>query len=148
MIRQAGSSTSPASDAVIGYSGPTNVLVAFDTGDRILGIDVLDTGDTYEAAITHLQDFQPREIRTAVLLHKTTAKYQPDFIARKIVKWRWMIYPCAVIEDLGGFVTRMSPKPRDAGEIGQRLEAEYGLKLQAARLDLLARLLRQRGIID
>ena len=87
---------------------------------RILIVDdVSDTGDTYEAAITHLQDFQPREIRTAVLLHKTTAKYKPDFIARRVVKWRWMIYPWAVIEDLGGFVTRMSPKPRDAGEIGQ-----------------------------
>ena len=116
---------------------------------RILIVDdVSDTGDTYEAAITHLQDFQPREIRTAVLLHKTTAKYQPDFIARRVVKWRWMIYPWAVIEDLGGFIARMSPKPRDAGEIGRRLEAEYGLKLPAARLKLLARLLSQRGIID
>ena len=43
--------TSPAADSVIGYSGPTNALVAFDASDRILGIDVLNSGDTYD----HLQ---------------------------------------------------------------------------------------------
>jgi hypoxanthine phosphoribosyltransferase len=110
--------------------------------------DVSDTGDTYEAAIAHLEGFQPKEIRTAVLLHKTTAKYQPDFIARKVVKWRWMIYPWAVIEDLSGFVARMSPPPDCAEDIGQRLEADYDLRLSAGRLDLLVRLLRQRGMID
>jgi hypoxanthine phosphoribosyltransferase len=110
--------------------------------------DVSDTGDTYEAAIAHLEGFQPKEIRTAVLLHKTTAKYQPDFIARKVVKWRWMIYPWAVIEDLSGFVARMSPPPDCAEDIGQRLEADYDLRLPAGRLDLLVRLLRQRGMID
>ena len=115
---------------------------------RILIVDdVSDTGDTYEAAITHLDEFQPEEIRTAVLLHKTTAKYQPDFIARRVVKWRWMIYPWAVIEDLGGFVSNMHPAPRNAKEIGRRLEAEYGLRLPAGRLELLARLLGQRGML-
>ena len=122
--------------------------ICTDIRDRRILIvdDVSDTGDTYEAAITHLEDFRPREIRTAVLLHKTTAKYQPDFIARKVVKWRWMIYPWAVIEDLGGFVANMHPAPRNAEEIGRRLEAEYGLRLPAGRLELLARLLGQRGM--
>ena len=123
--------------------------ICTDIRDRRILIveDVSDTGDTYEAAISHLEEFQPKEIRTAVLLHKTTAKYQPDFIARKVVKWRWMIYPWAVIEDLSGFIARMSPPPDTAVEIGRRLEADYGLRLPARRLDLLARLLRQRGII-
>jgi hypoxanthine phosphoribosyltransferase len=123
--------------------------ICTDIGHRRILIvdDVSDTGDTYEAAITHLEDFGPAEIRTAVLLHKTTARYQPDFIGRKVVKWRWMIYPWAVMEDLGGFVANMSPRPGNAPEIGRRLEAEYGLRLPAARLELLARLLRQRGVI-
>ena len=38
--------TSPASDHILGFSGPTNVLVALDTDDRILGIDILASGDT------------------------------------------------------------------------------------------------------
>ncbi len=40
--------TSPESDSVIGYSGPTNTLIAFDRENRILGIDILHSGDTPE----------------------------------------------------------------------------------------------------
>jgi NosR/NirI family transcriptional regulator, nitrous oxide reductase regulator len=43
--------TSPASDAIIGYSGPTNTLIALDTQHRILGLEILRCGDTPE----HLQ---------------------------------------------------------------------------------------------
>lgn len=43
--------TSPASDRIVGFSGSTNVLIAFNLQDRILGIEILDSGDTRE----HLQ---------------------------------------------------------------------------------------------
>ncbi|MFT5326130.1 MAG: NosR/NirI family nitrous oxide reductase transcriptional regulator [Planctomycetaceae bacterium] len=38
--------TSPASDHIIGFSGPTNLLLAFTPGDRIAGIQVLWSRDT------------------------------------------------------------------------------------------------------
>ena len=38
--------TSPDSDHIIGFSGPTNVLIAFDTTDKIVGLHVLSSGDT------------------------------------------------------------------------------------------------------
>lgn len=44
--------TSPASDHITGYCGPTNVLIAFDTDYRVIGIDVLESADTAE----HLED--------------------------------------------------------------------------------------------
>ncbi len=44
--------TSPACDHIVGYVGPTNVLIAFDTDYRVLGLKVLASGDTKE----HLQD--------------------------------------------------------------------------------------------
>lgn len=50
--------TSPASDSIIGYSGPSNTLVAFDTEGQILGIDILDSGDTRE----HLQAVRMDEL--------------------------------------------------------------------------------------
>ncbi len=40
--------TAPQSDAVTGYSGPTNTLLAFGPDGRILGLKVLSTGDTPE----------------------------------------------------------------------------------------------------
>ena len=40
--------TAPDSDRIIGYSGPTNTLIAFDTQQRILGLEILGCGDTPE----------------------------------------------------------------------------------------------------
>jgi hypoxanthine phosphoribosyltransferase len=112
------------------------------TGKRILIVDdVSDTGDTYKAAIEHLAAFRPAGIRTAVLLHKIAASYQPDFIGRRVIKWRWKIYPWAVIEDVSGFLARMEPPPRGEAVIRRRLQADYGLRLPAATLRLVLRLL-------
>ena len=38
--------TSPVSDHIIGFSGPTNVMIAIDSGGRILGVEILSSGDT------------------------------------------------------------------------------------------------------
>ncbi len=38
--------TAPQSDRFLGFSGPTNLLIAFDRQDRILGIDLLASRDT------------------------------------------------------------------------------------------------------
>ncbi len=38
--------TSPKSDHIIGFSGPTNVLLGIDQGDRIVGAKILASGDT------------------------------------------------------------------------------------------------------
>lgn len=40
--------TAPLSDRIIGYSGPTNTLIGFDSQDRILGVKILQSGDTRE----------------------------------------------------------------------------------------------------
>lgn len=38
--------TAPGSDSIIGYSGPTNTLIAFDAQGAILGLRILGSGDT------------------------------------------------------------------------------------------------------
>jgi len=48
--------TSPDSDHVIGFSGPTNVLIAFSDDDTIAGIDVLSSGDTRDHVEEVLRD--------------------------------------------------------------------------------------------
>lgn len=46
--------TSPKSDHIIGFSGPTNVLIAFTPDDTVIGIEILSSGDTRE----HLREVQ------------------------------------------------------------------------------------------
>lgn len=40
--------TSPQSDGIVGFSGPTNVLIAFGIDDRIIGLRILWSRDTRE----------------------------------------------------------------------------------------------------
>ena len=40
------SETSPGSDSIIGYSGPTNTLIALDPQGAIIGLRILGSGDT------------------------------------------------------------------------------------------------------
>ncbi len=66
--------TSPATDDVIGFSGPTNVLIVLDTRQRIVGLEILTSADTpehvaqVEADERFLQSLQgrtPAELRKA-----------------------------------------------------------------------------------
>ena len=105
---------------------PLNIDVS---GQKILVVDdITDTGDTLRTASTYLLEQRPAELRTAVIQHKTTSSFLPNYYGHKIVKWRWIIYPWAVVEDLTGFLRQMDPPPHSIDEAAKRLIADYGIQ--------------------
>ena len=117
-------------EAVIRYP-----LKADIRGLRVLVVDdVNDTGDTLEAATQHLQAFQPGEIRTAVMHHKAVTHFDADYSAGKIVKWRWLIYPWAVNEDVSAFLERLAPAPESLEDAQQLLARQFNIKISLKRL--------------
>jgi uncharacterized protein len=118
-------------------------LSADVAGRRVLLVDdVSDSGDTLAVAHDHLRRRgAPAEVRSAVLHHKTVSSRVPDYYARKVVKWRWIIYPWAVAEDLGSFIRAMTPRPVEPEEVARRLAAEHGVRVpRDVLLDVLAML--------
>ena len=104
-------------------------------GMKVLLVDdVDDTGDTLNLALEHLESFQPEIIKTAVLHHKVVATSIPDYYAVTVRKWRWIIYPWAITEDITGFISKMKPKPRTLEEIQNRLQEDYKIKLSVSKL--------------
>ncbi|MEN6331372.1 MAG: phosphoribosyltransferase [Smithella sp.] len=69
--------------------------------------DVTDTGDTLKVSLQYLKRFHPLEIRTAILVHKTRSTIVPDYFVKKIVKWRWIIFPWHRMEDLSEFIKKL-----------------------------------------
>lgn len=106
--------------------------------------DVTDTGETLRIAVDYVRRFDPYEIRTAVLQHKETSAYEPDYFAEYITDWKWIIYPWAVHEDLVGFLERvLTTKPRFFSEIKENLASRFSiivddLDLRSALEDLIA----------
>lgn len=77
-------------------------------GKKVLIVDdITDTGETLELAVKHVSSQKPSELKTAVLQHKIVSKFLPDYIAHKLVKWRWVIYPWAIYEDFSRFIVRI-----------------------------------------
>ncbi len=92
--------------------------------------DVSDSGDTFTVAIQHITERStPKEIRTAVLHHKTVSEFLPEYYAAKVIKWRWLIYPWALIEDIGGFIAEMEPCPASQDAIAAQLKEAYGIRV-------------------
>ena len=105
-------------------------------GARVLLVDdVNDSGETLEAARPYLEELEPAALRTAVLHEKTNTRCRADFVAETIHEWRWVLYPWAVVEDVGQFVRDLQPPPRTRGEALSRLQQEHGLQLSEDELD-------------
>jgi len=113
-------------------------------GNRILVVDdVSDSGDTFLKTLDHIRArLGQGDMKTATLHHKSSSIYTPDFYAQKVVKWRWLTYPWAVIEDLCVFLEAMEPLPDSMVEIQQELQTRHGLRI---RPDLLEDALRSRA---
>jgi hypoxanthine phosphoribosyltransferase len=69
--------------------------------------DITDTGDTLRVSLEYLKTFEPKDIKTAVLIHKTCSVIIPDYFVSRVTKWRWIIFPWHIHEDLTGFVKRI-----------------------------------------
>ncbi|TNG01314.1 MAG: phosphoribosyltransferase [Gammaproteobacteria bacterium] len=96
--------------------------------------DVNDTGDTLEVALRHLQTFQPAQVRTAVMHHKAVAHCKVNYYAKKVIRWRWLMYPWAVYEDISGFLMSQSQIPESLDEAQMLLLKRYNIDISLKRL--------------
>jgi hypoxanthine phosphoribosyltransferase len=116
-------------------------LAADLTGRRVLVVDdVSDTGETFEAAIEHIYGHaRPADVRTAVLHHKQVSRFEPYYFAEKVTRWRWIIYPWAVVEDVSALVNKLDLAQRHPDAVAEQLEQAYGIRLSREVLgDVLA----------
>lgn len=120
--------------------------LAVDIRDRkvLLVDDVTDSGDTLQLAIDHVREHGPSEMKTAVLQHKQVSSMAPDYYAHKVITWRWLVYPWAVIEDISSFMSQMRPRPASLEEATERLQLEYGIKVSDRELADAFALLQDR----
>lgn len=111
-------------------------------GLKILLVDdVDDTGDTLQLALDYLQTMQPDDVKVAVLHHKVISSRVPDFYAQKIIRWRWITYPWAVVEDTLGFVKKLTPRPSSPEQAISLIEKKYGVRLSLQTMEDVFRLL-------
>lgn len=108
--------------------------------------DVSDSGDTFAVTMQHISEQStPKAIRTAVLHHKTVSEFIPDYYAAKVIKWRWLIYPWALVEDISGFVAEMELCPDTLQDVAEQLKKSYGIQVPN---DLLAYVISKQERVE
>jgi hypoxanthine phosphoribosyltransferase len=125
--------------------------LAVDIRDKTVLVidDVTDTGKTLEVAISYLKGFNPKEIRTAVLQHKVSSSFCPDYFASEEHEWRWIIYPWAVYEDTVGFIEQvLTGTSRDEKGIMTALAEKYLLNVPSSDIHDALEDLFDRGRIS
>ncbi len=122
-------------------------LTAEVDGLEVLVVDdVSDSGDTFQVALEHLRARgRPALLRTATLHHKISSRFVPDFYAGKVLKWRWIMYPWAVVEDLSTFIADMQPRPEGVAAAQARLREEHGIRIGIPPIEDALRLLDATG---
>ena len=100
---------------------------------RVLLVDdITDTGETLRVSLQHLIGFEPKEVRTAVLIHKTCSAVVPDYFLRKIIKWRWVIFPWHLWEDMTGFIKKLKDEGiHRENDIKRELLRRYGINVRS-----------------
>lgn len=105
-------------------------------GKRVLVVDDLsDTGETFEVAAGYLQELGATEVRTAALHHKQQSRFEPDYYAKRIRKWRWLSYPWARIEDVAELVRGLEPPWGSAADIAAKLRSRHGLRVSIPNVE-------------
>ncbi|MBO8182405.1 MAG: phosphoribosyltransferase [Archaeoglobus sp.] len=87
--------------------------------------DVTDTGETCLIVKDHLSSLGAKEVRIAVLDHKSTSKFLPDYFVRKMEAWKWIVYPWSYYEDTRDFIEKHEMGDKDATEIQRELKEKY-----------------------
>jgi len=114
--------------------------------DLLVIDDVTDTGRTLIAAREYLQSLRPATIKTGVIHHKTTSTFIPDFYAKMVPDWHWIVYPWALHEDLVGFVEKvMTRRSATPGKIRSSLVNTYHMRPRMDDVLFAVRELVERG---
>ncbi len=114
---------------VTGKAKITQPLMVDLTGKNVLVVDdVADTGETVEIVAKHVREKNAKEVKTAVIDFKHTSKFVPDYYAREMERWAWIVYPWSIYEDVKDLIAKLEEKG-SAEEIARKLEERFNLKV-------------------
>ncbi|WP_456327927.1 phosphoribosyltransferase [Archaeoglobus sp.] len=117
---------------VTGKAKITQPLTVDLTGKSVLVVDdVADTGETVEIVAQHVKEKNAKEVRTAVIDFKHTSKFVPDYYAREMEKWAWIVYPWSIYEDVKDLIMKLGGGG-NAEEIAKKLEEKFNLKVDSS----------------
>lgn len=118
-------------------------------GKNVLLVDDLtDTGDSLKKAVEHVRSFDPADVKTAVMEHKASSEFEPNYYGRKLESWKWIIHPWAFHEEMIRFVMESIGEGSTMDEIREKLRREYSLYIGNHVLNGILKDMGHKGLIE
>jgi len=118
--------------------------------DVLIVDDITDTGESLKLAFEHALSLNPRNLRTATMLHINHSAFKPDYYASEIPKegWKWFVFPWNYMEDMNAFISRILQEgAMNTEEISRELMRRNGLKVETRHLSALLKRLDDLGTV-
>jgi len=119
------------------------------SGKQVLVVDdVVDSGESMELTLKHLESLKPREVRTATLIYKVQSTVKPDYYGSELREWRWIIPPWNLTEDLCTLIDLVASKPGGLTlvEARDKLREEFNLIIDDRQLRYALTKFLERGV--
>ncbi len=117
------------------------------SGKKILITDdVTDTGDSLRIVHEMCRKTLSSEIKTAVMQHKTTSSFIPDYYGEEMREWKWIIYPWSIFEDLAELTDRVSEGEMTAEEIREKLKYRFDVDVSVELVREVLERKKERGV--
>ncbi|MFH1637301.1 MAG: phosphoribosyltransferase [Candidatus Woesearchaeota archaeon] len=105
-------------------------------GKRVLLVDdITDTGQSISVAKEHIEEFNPKEVKTATLIHLSNSKYTPDFFGDEM-EWAWIIFPWNFREDMVNIIGKIKKDEHMAAEeIRKKLKLDHDVDADVEEIE-------------
>ncbi len=127
--------TSPDCDQIIGFSGPTNTLIAFSFDNRIVGIDILSSGDTRDHVNQVLKDDSFLKSFNGLTWEQAVAPTRVDGVSGATLT-ALAIRESVIFRLSGGRPSLRFPDPLAVDDAQQLFEAAAAVEQDAAHTSL------------
>ena len=102
------------------------------SGKNILVVDdITDTGQSMILAIEHLKELNPKEIKTATMIHLKHSKYKPDFYGKEMDR-AWIVFPWNYREDMVNLIKRLEKEHID--DIKKEMKDNFNVDIDKEEL--------------
>jgi len=87
-----------------------------------------------ELAKNHIAALNPKEMKTATLIHLVGSKYIPDFYGIER-EWAWIVFPWNYTEDMVNIIRKVTNKERKSIEqLKKELKTNFNIDVDIAEL--------------
>ncbi len=126
-------------------------LCADLTGKNALIVDdITDTGSSLETALTHVRSKNPKDVKSATMMHIPTSAYSPDYTGLSVKEWAWFVFPWNINEDVRNLTVKLlraHPELRGGPkDLAQWFRRFYGIRVSSKRFKESANLLCERRV--